>query len=88
MLGERRGEDGSGGGNYAQSEDEGGTIRTENEDVMMDVKNDRAHLPPIQVQIPPTVTQVYLTVLVAFLSRDPDKRGRTDMSKSMTLQQR
>lgn len=62
--------------------------RRESEDTMMDVTNGRAQLPPIQAQIPSTLTQVYLTVLGIFLSRDPDKRGRKDAPKTMTLQQR
>lgn len=80
-----RGEAGSRGWNLPQKGDGGGR---ESEDTMMDVTNGRAQLPPIQAQIPSTLTQVYLTVLGVFLSRDPDKRGRKDAPETMTLQQR
>ncbi|XP_070829191.1 protein NLRC5 [Chaetodon trifascialis] len=39
------------------------------------------------IMLPPTLTQVYLTGLTAFLSRDPDKRGRKDPAKTVTPQQ-
>lgn len=42
----------------------------------MDEKSGSALLPLKQPQIPSTLTQVYLTVLCAFLSRDPDKARR------------
>ncbi|XP_034542329.1 protein NLRC5 isoform X2 [Notolabrus celidotus] len=56
-------------------------------DTMMDVTNGRAQLPLTQSQIPSTLTQVYLTVLGAFLSRGPDKGGRNDKSVASTLSQ-
>ncbi|XP_070763305.1 protein NLRC5 [Enoplosus armatus] len=76
-----RGEEGSRGGSQAQKADQGGRRRA-SEDVMVDVTNGRVQLPPAQVQIPSTLTQVYLTVLGGFLSRDPDKRGRNDTPKT------
>ncbi|TDH09207.1 hypothetical protein EPR50_G00084200 [Perca flavescens] len=69
-----RGEEGSIGGSYAQSRDQGGR-RTRCEDIMMGGTNGRGQIPSKQVQIPSTLTQVYLTILDAFLSRDPNTRG-------------
>lgn len=86
VQGGGRGEEGSRGWNLPQRGDEGG--RRKSEDTMMDIVNGRAQLPLIQTQIPSTLTQVYLTLLDAFLSRDPCKRGRKDTAKTMTLQQR
>ncbi|XP_022605619.1 protein NLRC5 isoform X3 [Seriola dumerili] len=54
--------------------------RGESEDLTMDVTNGRAQLPPTLAQIPSTLTQVYLTVVTAFLSREPDKGGKSDMA--------
>ncbi|XP_049429201.1 NLR family, CARD domain containing 5 isoform X1 [Epinephelus fuscoguttatus] len=78
-------EEGSRGGSYVQRGDQGG--RRGSEDIMMDGTNGRAQLPPVQVQIPSTLTQVYLTVLGAFLSHDPDKRGRDDEPKTTRVLQ-
>ncbi|XP_076590240.1 protein NLRC5 isoform X2 [Chaetodon auriga] len=78
MPGGARGKEGSFGGNHAQREDQGGRRRG-SEEIMMDVANSRDLLPP-------TLTQVYLTGLTAFLSRDPEKRGRKD-TKTVTPQQ-
>ncbi|XP_040893397.1 NLR family, CARD domain containing 5 isoform X2 [Toxotes jaculatrix] len=47
------------------------------EGIKTDGTNGRAHLPPTLIQIPSTLTQVYLTVLIAFLRRDHD-RGKID----------
>lgn len=57
-------------------------------DKVMDVTNGEAQLPFTPAQIFSTHTQVYLTVLGAFLSCDPEKRGRNDTPKNMTTQQR
>uniref|UniRef100_A0AAQ4PKB0 NLR family CARD domain containing 5 n=1 Tax=Gasterosteus aculeatus aculeatus TaxID=481459 RepID=A0AAQ4PKB0_GASAC len=40
-----------------------------------------------QVQIPSTLTQVYLTILSAFLCRDPDTRGNNDKLNTIKLPQ-
>nr|ALJ32258.1 NLRC5 [Miichthys miiuy] len=56
-------------------------------DKVMDVTNGEAQLPFTPAQILSTHTQVYLTVLGAFLSCDPEKRGRNDTPKNMTTQQ-
>lgn len=80
MPGGGRGKEGSTRGNHAQREDQK-EARRGSEAIMMDVANSRALLPP-------TLTQVYLTGLTAFLSRDPDKRRRKDMPKTVTPQQR
>ncbi|KAA8590519.1 hypothetical protein FQN60_014453 [Etheostoma spectabile] len=69
-----RGEEGSIGESYAQSRDQGGG-RTWGEDTMMDGTNGRG-------QIPSTLTQVYLTILGAFLNRDPNTRGCPDEPKT------
>ncbi|XP_041794161.1 NLR family, CARD domain containing 5 isoform X2 [Chelmon rostratus] len=79
MPGGGRGKEGSTRGNHAQREDQK-EARRGSEAIMMDVANSRALLPP-------TLTQVYLTGLTAFLSRDPDKRRRKDMPKTVTPQQ-
>uniref|UniRef100_A0A8P4KCM9 NACHT domain-containing protein n=1 Tax=Dicentrarchus labrax TaxID=13489 RepID=A0A8P4KCM9_DICLA len=47
-----------------------------------DGTNGRTQLLATQAQIPSTLTQVYLIVIGAFLSRDPDKRGSNDMPKT------
>ncbi|XP_075938394.1 protein NLRC5 [Anarhichas minor] len=77
-----RGEEGSRGGSYVQWENQGGG----SEDVMMDGTN-RAQLPLTQAQIPSTHTQVYLTVLGAFLSHDLDTTGNSDDLNTMRLPQ-
>lgn len=82
-----RGEEGSRGGSHAQRGAQGGR-RTGSEDVMMDVTNGRAQLPPSQAQVPSTLTQVYLAVLGAFLSREPGERGRNDKPKTKRPAQR
>ncbi|XP_044049750.1 NLR family, CARD domain containing 5 isoform X2 [Siniperca chuatsi] len=86
MPGGGRGEEGSRGRSHAQRGDQG-VRRRGSEDIMMDVTNGRAQVPPTQVQIPSTLTQVYLTGLSAFLSRDPDKRGRNDTPETASLPQ-
>lgn len=86
IPGRGRGEEGSIGGSHAQRGDQGG--RRGSEDVMMEVTNGGAQLPPAQAQIPSTLTQVYLTVLDAFLSRDLDKRGGNDKPKTTRLPRR
>lgn len=80
------GEEDSRGGSHAQRGDQGGRSRG-SEDVMMDVTNG-AQLPPTQAQIPSTLTQVYLAVLGAFLSRDAGKRGINDKPKTTRPPQR
>ncbi|XP_074533690.1 protein NLRC5 [Halichoeres trimaculatus] len=72
------------GGSHGASLPEG---RGGSADTMMDVTNGRAQLLLTQAQIPSTLTQVYLTVLGAFLSRDPDKEQRSDTSVICTLSQ-
>lgn len=62
--------------------------RRESEDPVADVTKGAAQLPPIQAEIPSSLTQVYLSVVVAFLHRDPDKSGRAHPPNIMTLQQR
>ncbi|XP_034444368.1 protein NLRC5 isoform X1 [Hippoglossus hippoglossus] len=52
------------------------------EDFATDGTDDRDQPPPTQVLIPATLTQVYLNVLCAFLSRDPDERGKTVKAKT------
>ncbi|XP_034734030.1 protein NLRC5 isoform X2 [Etheostoma cragini] len=69
-----RREEGSIGGSYAQSRDQRG-VKTRGEDTMMDDTNGRG-------QIPSTLTQVYLTILGAFLNRDPNTKGGTDEAKT------
>ncbi|XP_042352573.1 NLR family, CARD domain containing 5 [Plectropomus leopardus] len=81
---EGRGEDGDRGASYVHRGDQG-VRRGGGEDIMMDGTNGRAQLPPTQAQIPSTLTQVYLTVLGAFLSRDPDRRGGNDEPVTMRL---
>ncbi|XP_062276951.1 NLR family, CARD domain containing 5 [Scomber scombrus] len=55
------------------------------EDVMMDGTNGRPNLSPTLPQIPCTLTQVYLTVLGAYLSRDHDKGGRNVKPKTASF---
>ncbi|KAI3371647.1 hypothetical protein L3Q82_024208, partial [Scortum barcoo] len=81
-----RGEEGSRGGDHAQRSNQGG--RRGNEDVMMEATNRRAQLPPAQVHIPSTLTQVYLTALAAFLSCGPDERGGNDEPQPLRPPQR
>nr|XP_046249885.1 NLR family, CARD domain containing 5 isoform X2 [Scatophagus argus] len=85
MAGGGRGEEGNGRGSLAQGGDQEGRRRIK--DTMIDVTNGRAQPPLTQAEIPSTLTQVYLTVLVAFLSCDPLQRGRKDAPKTMTTQQ-
>ncbi|XP_067444901.1 NLR family, CARD domain containing 5 isoform X1 [Thunnus thynnus] len=65
---------------------QGGT-RGGREDVVMDGTNGTAQLPPMPPQIPSTLTQVYFTVLGAFLSHDPDKGGRNVKLKPASFPQ-
>lgn len=55
--------------------------RDGSEDITTDRINDRA-------LIPPTLTQVYLTFLDAFLSHEPPDRGRSDKTKNTPSAQR
>uniref|UniRef100_A0AAQ4Q2I4 NLR family CARD domain containing 5 n=1 Tax=Gasterosteus aculeatus aculeatus TaxID=481459 RepID=A0AAQ4Q2I4_GASAC len=66
-----------------QREDQGGR----NEGIMMDGTINRPQPPLTQVQIPSTLTQVYLTILSAFLCRDPDTRGNNDKLNTIKLPQ-
>ncbi|XP_071313722.1 protein NLRC5 isoform X2 [Trachinotus anak] len=59
-----------------------GERRGEVEDITMDGTNGRDQLHPTLAQIPTTFTQVYLTVVSAFLSLDPDKGDKTDKEKT------
>lgn len=72
---------GSRGENRAQSGDQGGGRTGGSEDMMMDTIN-------VTAQLPSTLTQAYLTVLGAFLSHDPERRGRTDTPNTVTPQER
>ncbi|KAG7229790.1 hypothetical protein INR49_012439 [Caranx melampygus] len=58
--------------------------RDGSEDITTDRINNRAQLhPATPIQIPPTLTQVYLTFLDAFLSHEPPGRGgRSDKTKN------
>ncbi|XP_037306650.2 NLR family, CARD domain containing 5 [Pungitius pungitius] len=71
------------GGGYVQREDQG----RKNEGILMDGTINRPPPPLPQGQIPSTLTQVYLTVLSAFLSRDPGTRGNSDSLNNMKLPQ-
>uniref|UniRef100_A0A671VS52 NLR family CARD domain containing 5 n=1 Tax=Sparus aurata TaxID=8175 RepID=A0A671VS52_SPAAU len=71
---------GSRGENRAQSGDQGGGRTGGSEDMMMDTIN-------VTAQLPSTLTQAYLTVLGAFLSHDPERRGRTDTPNTVTPQE-
>lgn len=85
MPGGGEGVEDSRGGDHVQRRDQGGGRRRRaSGDIMMDLTNGRAQLPPTQVQIPSTITQVYLTVLDAFLSHDPAKRRRNDTTDTTT----
>ncbi|XP_063757827.1 NLR family, CARD domain containing 5 isoform X3 [Eleginops maclovinus] len=63
-----RGEKGSRGESYGQKGDQ----RRGSDDILTDGTNGRAQPTPTEVQIPPTLTQVYLTVLCAFLRRETE----------------
>ncbi|XP_039989216.1 NLR family, CARD domain containing 5 isoform X2 [Xiphias gladius] len=65
-----------------------GERRGGSEHIMMDGTIGRAQSSPTLAQIPSTLTQVYLTVLGAFLSRDPEKRGKSDKAKTTKPPQR
>lgn len=65
-----------------------GATRGRCEDITMDGTNGRDQLPPTLPKIPCTLTQVYLTVLGAFLSHDPHKGGRNVEPKTASLPQR
>uniref|UniRef100_A0A3Q2VE62 NLR family CARD domain containing 5 n=1 Tax=Haplochromis burtoni TaxID=8153 RepID=A0A3Q2VE62_HAPBU len=49
--------------------------RKGSKDVIMDGTNGRPQLTPTSLQVPATLTQVYLTVLASFLSRAPNHGG-------------
>lgn len=66
---------------------QGGT-RGGREDVMTDRTNGTPLLHPTLPQIPCTLTQVYLTVLSAYLSHDSDKGGRNVKPKMMSFPHR
>uniref|UniRef100_A0AAX7V497 NACHT domain-containing protein n=1 Tax=Astatotilapia calliptera TaxID=8154 RepID=A0AAX7V497_ASTCA len=68
MSREARGEEGNRRGNPAQRKQEDGK-RKGSKDVIMDGTNGRPQLTPTSLQVPATLTQVYLTVLASFLSR-------------------
>ncbi|XP_025764586.1 protein NLRC5 isoform X2 [Oreochromis niloticus] len=74
MSREARGEEGNRRGNPAQRKQEDGK-RKGSKDVIMDGTNGRPQLAPTSPQVPATLTQVYLTVLGSFLSRDPNHGG-------------
>lgn len=57
-------------------------------DTLRDLTNGGAQLSATHVQILSTLTQVYLTVLGAFLSSDQDKRTNKNTAKTMTAQER
>ncbi|GLD60621.1 protein NLRC5 [Lates japonicus] len=59
-----------------------GERRGGSQDITMDGTNGRAQLPPTPAQIPSTLTQVYLTVLGAFLSHQSGKKGNSDKAKT------
>ncbi|XP_059191090.1 NLR family, CARD domain containing 5 [Centropristis striata] len=63
----------------------GGGGRREGEDILMDGTNGGALL--TQAEIPSTLSQVYLTVLGAFLSCDPNTSGSNDEPETTTLPQ-
>uniref|UniRef100_A0A3P8UAH2 NACHT domain-containing protein n=1 Tax=Amphiprion percula TaxID=161767 RepID=A0A3P8UAH2_AMPPE len=72
--GERSGEEDSRGEPRAHSEQ--GGKREGSEDIAKGGTNGRAQLCPTLAQIPTTLTQVYLTVLGAFLGRGSNQGGR------------
>uniref|UniRef100_A0A3P9BX02 NLR family CARD domain containing 5 n=1 Tax=Maylandia zebra TaxID=106582 RepID=A0A3P9BX02_9CICH len=74
MSREARGEEGNRRGNPAQRKQEDGK-RKGSKDVIMDGTNGRPQLTPTSLQVPATLTQVYLTVLASFLSRAPNHGG-------------
>ncbi|XP_018559025.1 LOW QUALITY PROTEIN: NLR family, CARD domain containing 5 [Lates calcarifer] len=59
-----------------------GERRGGSQDITRDGTNGRAQLPPTPAQIPSTLTQVYLTVLGAFLSHHSGKKGNSDKAKT------
>ncbi|XP_035766457.1 NLR family, CARD domain containing 5 [Neolamprologus brichardi] len=74
MSREARGEEGNRRGDPAQRKQEDGK-RKGSKDVIMDGTNGRPQLTPTSLQVPATLTQVYLTVLASFLSRAPNHGG-------------
>uniref|UniRef100_A0AAQ5XJA4 NACHT domain-containing protein n=1 Tax=Amphiprion ocellaris TaxID=80972 RepID=A0AAQ5XJA4_AMPOC len=74
ISGERSGEEDSRGEPRAHSEQ--GGKREGSEDIAKGGTNGRAQLCPTLAQIPTTLTQVYLTVLGAFLGRGSNQGGR------------
>lgn len=65
-----------------------GERRGGSQDITRDGTNGRAQLPPTPAQIPSTLTQVYLTVLGAFLSHHSGKKGNSDKAKTTKPPQR
>lgn len=57
-------------------------------DTLRDLTNGGAQFPATHVQILSTLTQVYLTVLGAFLSHDQDKQTNKNTAKTMAAQER
>ncbi|CAJ1057497.1 NLR family%2C CARD domain containing 5 isoform X1 [Xyrichtys novacula] len=85
VQGRGRGSEDSRGGSHAATRAHEG--RGGNVDTVMDGTNGRAQLLLTPDQIPSTLTQVYLTVLKAFLSCDPDKERRNDKRLTCILSQ-
>ncbi|KAJ4947447.1 hypothetical protein JOQ06_009485 [Pogonophryne albipinna] len=56
-----------------------------NDDILTDGTNGRAQPTPTEAQIPPALTQIYLTVLCAFLSHDPDAKECNEGSKATVV---
>ncbi|XP_062245976.1 NLR family, CARD domain containing 5 isoform X1 [Platichthys flesus] len=70
------------GGNETRRKGTGPEPRGGREDFATGGTNDRDQPPPTQVLIPATLTQVYLNVLCAFLSRGPDERRKAVKAKT------
>uniref|UniRef100_A0AAQ6AJY4 NACHT domain-containing protein n=1 Tax=Amphiprion ocellaris TaxID=80972 RepID=A0AAQ6AJY4_AMPOC len=85
ISGERSGEEDSRGEPRAHSEQ--GGKREGSEDIAKGGTNGRAQLCPTLAQIPTTLTQVYLTVLGAFLGRGSNQGGRDFSLSGTTLSQ-
>ncbi|KAF3854430.1 hypothetical protein F7725_022485 [Dissostichus mawsoni] len=77
-----RGEEGRRGESYGPRGDQ-----RRGNDILTDGTNGRAQPTPTEAQIPPTLTQIYLTVLCAFLSRDPDATESNEGSKATSIPQ-
>ncbi|XP_034061773.1 protein NLRC5 isoform X1 [Gymnodraco acuticeps] len=78
-----RGEEGRRGESYGPRGDQ----RRGNDDILTDGTNGRAQPTPTEAQIPPTLTQIYLTVICAFLSRDPDATESNEGSNATSIPQ-